>query len=120
MLAFDPERPCLVCLSQISEQFQLVHLHLVITSWYECWGDLDNSAIAAESKYIMCSFKTRMKEKRKDTHLKIGFILLVVLLLLDAEPPWAAAPFPEGLLEFISADFWNTSMVALAMFSKSE
>lgn len=38
-------------------------------------------------------------------HLKIGFILLAVLLLLDAEPPWAAAPFPEGLLEFISADF---------------
>lgn len=53
-------------------------------------------------------------------HLKIGFILLVVLLLLDAEPPWAAAPFPEGLLEFISADFWNTSIVALAMFSKRE
>lgn len=60
------------------------------------------------------------KNVLRSTHLKIGFILLVVLLLLDAEPPWTAAPFPEGLLEFISADFWNTSMVALAMFSKSE
>lgn len=35
----------------------------------------------------------------------MGFILLAVLLLLEAEPPWAAAPFPEGLFEFISADF---------------
>lgn len=56
----------------------------------------------------------------RDTNLKIGFILLAVLLLLDAAPPWTTVPFPEGLLEFISADFWNTSMVALAMFSKSE
>jgi len=54
------------------------------------------------------------------THLKIGFILLVALLLLDAEPPWTAVPFPEGLLEFISADFWKTSIVALAMFSRRE
>lgn len=38
-------------------------------------------------------------------HLNIGFILLAVLLLLEAELPWAVAPFPEGLLEFISADF---------------
>lgn len=53
-------------------------------------------------------------------YLRIGFILLAVLLLLDVEPPEPTAPFPEGLLEFISADFWNTSMVALAMFSKSE
>lgn len=53
-------------------------------------------------------------------HLKIGLILLVVLLLLDAEPPCAAVPFPEGLLEFISADFWKTSIVALAMFSSRE
>lgn len=43
-----------------------------------------------------------------------------MLLLLDAETLWTVAPFPEGLLEFISADFWNTSIVALAMFSKSE
>lgn len=39
------------------------------------------------------------------SHLNIGFILLAALLLLEAEPPWAEAPFPEGLLEFISADF---------------
>lgn len=64
--------------------------------------------------------QTNFNKTRGETHLKIGFILLVVLLLLDAEPPWAAAPFPEGLLEFISADFWNTSIVALAMFSKRE
>lgn len=54
------------------------------------------------------------------TYLRIGFILLVVLLLLDAEPPCTTAPFPDGLLEFISADFWKTSIVALAMFSKRE
>lgn len=53
-------------------------------------------------------------------YLRIGFILLAVLLLLDVDPPEPTVPFPEGLLEFISADFWNTSMVALAMFSKSE
>lgn len=38
-------------------------------------------------------------------YLRIGFILLAVLLLLDVEPPEPTAPFPEGLLEFISADF---------------
>lgn len=62
----------------------------------------------------------REQQAQTDWHLKIGFILLAALLLLEPEPPWAAAPFPEGLLEFISADFWNTSMVALAMFSSSE
>lgn len=56
----------------------------------------------------------------KKGHLRIGFILLAVLLLLDVDPPEPTAPFPEGLLEFISADFWKTSMVALAMFSKRE
>lgn len=38
-------------------------------------------------------------------YLRIGFILLAVLLLLDVDPPEPTAPFPEGLLEFISADF---------------
>lgn len=38
-------------------------------------------------------------------YLRIGFILLAVLLLLDVDPPEPTTPFPEGLLEFISADF---------------
>lgn len=38
-------------------------------------------------------------------YLRIGFILLAVLLVLDVDPPEPTAPFPEGLLEFISADF---------------
>lgn len=53
------------------------------------------------------------------THLRTGLSLLV-LLLLETELPEMAEPFPERLLEFISADFWNTSMVALAMFSSRE
>lgn len=59
-------------------------------------------------------------KKKNKRYLRIGFILLAALLLLDVDPPEPTAPFPEGLLEFISADFWNTSIVALAMFSKSE
>lgn len=39
---------------------------------------------------------------------------------MEAEPPAPADPFPERLVEFISADFWNTSIVALAMFSNKE
>jgi len=50
------------------------------------------------------------------THLSTGFSLLA-LLLLETEPPETAEPFQVGLLEFISADFWKTSMVALAIFS---
>lgn len=50
------------------------------------------------------------------THLSTGFSLLA-LLLLETELPETAEPFQVGLLEFISADFWKTSMVALAMFS---
>lgn len=53
------------------------------------------------------------------THLSTGLSLLV-LLLLETELLEAAEPFQEGLLEFISADFWKTSMVALAMFSSRE
>ena len=47
----------------------------------------------------------------------MGFILLLLLLLSEEGLP---SPFPEGYMEFISADFWNTSMVALAMFSSRE
>ena len=66
-----------------------------------------------------------MQNTQKDpqTHLRMGFILLVLLLLLlpEEDPPEPLlAPFPEGYVEFISADFWNTSMVALAMFSSRE
>lgn len=63
----------------------------------------------------MCIIRNKQQRKFQFTHalnqvrrlryLRMGFILLAVLLLLEAEPPWAAAPFPEGLLEFISADF---------------
>lgn len=53
------------------------------------------------------------------THLSTGLSLLV-LLLLETALLEAAEPFQEGLLEFISADFWKTSMVALAMFSSRE
>ena len=47
----------------------------------------------------------------------MGFILLLLLLLSEEGLP---SPLPEGYMEFISADFWNTSMVALAMFSSRE
>lgn len=78
------------------------------------------SAPARSCNLLLWLQRVSEQQAQTDWHLKIGFILLAVLLLLEAEPPCAAAPFPEGLLEFISADFWNTSMVALAMFSSSE
>lgn len=53
------------------------------------------------------------------TDLSTGLSLLA-LLLLETELPETAEPFQLGLLEFISADFWKTSMVALAMFSRRE
>lgn len=61
----------------------------------------------------------RIEKRHTHTHLNTGFVLLV-LLLLEVELPAPAELFPEGLLEFISADFWNTSIVALAMFSNKE
>lgn len=88
-------------------------------------GEINNGAGELSAPAWSCNLllwlqSVQEQQAQTDWHLKIGFILLTVLLLLEAEPPWAVAPFPEGLLEFISADFWNTSMVALAMFSNSE
>lgn len=57
------------------------------------------------------------------THLSSGFILLVfpfVLLVPETGNPEFTVPLLFRLEEFISADFWNTSIVALAMFSNKE